>query len=94
MSRNIRPETGHKLTLYCRPRDCEPQGGSVPGGPSTLTPTPAPRPLPSKAVALSARVSPWTSHFPVLDKSLLPGSGRDPSCNTAIPPGPYPTQGW
>lgn len=62
---------------------------SVPG-PLTLTPTPrAPCPFPVKPVALSARVSPWTSHFPVLDKSLLSGSGRGPpSCNTAIPPGP------
>ena len=56
-------------------------------GPLTLTPTPrAPRPFPVKPVALSAHVSPRTSHFPVLDKSPLSGSGRGPpSCNTAIP---------
>ena len=40
------------------------------------------RPFPMKSLALSARVSPWTIHFRVLDKSPLSGPGRGPpSCN-------------
>ena len=43
-------------------------------------------PFPIKSFALSAHVSPWTTHFWVLDKSqfLVPGKGP-PSCN--ITPG-------
>ena len=41
--------------------------------------------FPIKFLALSARVSPQTIHFWVLDKSTLSGSGRDPpSCNMGI----------
>ena len=39
-------------------------------------------PFPIKSLALSARESPWTTHFQVLDKSPLSGPGRHPpSCN-------------
>ena len=39
-------------------------------------------PFPIKSLALSARVSPRTIHFQVLDKSPLSGPGRGPpSCN-------------
>ena len=47
--------------------------------------SPPGRPLPIKFLALSARVSPQTIHFWVLDKSLLLGPGRGlPSYNTYI----------
>ena len=39
-------------------------------------------PFPIKSLALSARVSHWTIHFRVLDKSPLLGPGSSPSCNT------------
>ena len=40
-------------------------------------------PFPIKSLALSARVSPRTIHFRVLDKRPLSGPGKDPpSCNT------------
>ena len=39
-------------------------------------------PFPVKFLALSAHMSPWTIQFQRLDKSLIPGPGRDPpSCN-------------
>ena len=39
-------------------------------------------PFPRKSFTLSALVSPWTTHFRVLDKSPLSGPGRGPpSCN-------------
>ena len=39
-------------------------------------------PFPTKSLALSAHVSPWTIHFRVLDKSPVSGPGRGPhSCN-------------
>ena len=41
-------------------------------------------PFPIKSLALSARVSPWTIHFRVLDKSPVSGCGRGPpSCNNS-----------
>ena len=43
-------------------------------------------PFPIKSLALSAHVSPQTTHFRVLDKSPVSGPGRDPlSCNMTIP---------
>ena len=40
-------------------------------------------PFPIKSLALSARVSPWTIHFWVLDKSPVSGPRRgSPSCNS------------
>ena len=40
------------------------------------------RPFPTKSLALSACVSPWTVYFQVLDKSPPSGPGRGPpSCN-------------
>ena len=39
-------------------------------------------PFPIKSLALSARMSPQTIHFQVLDRSLLLGSGRDLSSTT------------
>ena len=45
--------------------------------------SPAGCPFPVKSLALSARVSPWTIHFRVLDKSPLSGPGSGPpSCNS------------
>ena len=45
--------------------------------------SPSGYPFPIKAFALSARVSPQTIHFQVLDKNLLLGPGKGPpSCNT------------
>ena len=42
-------------------------------------------PFPIKSLALSARVSPRTIHFRVLDKSPLSGPGRGPlSCNSYV----------
>ena len=39
-------------------------------------------PFPIKSLALSARVSTWTIHFQLLDKSPVSGPGRGPSsCN-------------
>ena len=40
--------------------------------------SPALRPGPMKSVAFSARVSLWTVHLPMLDKSPLSGPGRGP----------------
>ena len=41
-------------------------------------------PFPTKSLALSAHVSPWTIHFQVLDKSPVLGPGRGPpSCNSS-----------
>ena len=47
--------------------------------------SPPGRPFPIKSLALSARVSPRTIHFWVLDKSPLLGPGRGPpSCNKYV----------
>ena len=44
--------------------------------------SPPRHPFPTKSLALSACVSPWTIHFLVLDKSPLSGPGRGPtSCH-------------
>ena len=49
LSRDDRPQTARKLTLYCRPRDCEPQGEQCPWAPHPHPHAPRPAPLPSKA---------------------------------------------
>ena len=44
-------------------------------------------PFPIKSLALSAHMSPWTSHFWVLDNSPVSGPGRGPpSCNRTTRP--------
>ena len=51
--------------------------------------------FPIKSPALSARVSPQTAHFRVLDKSPLSGPGRGPpSCNSARYPAPFSVSGF
>ena len=48
--------------------------------------------FPITSLALSARVSPWTIHFWVLDKSPLSGPGRGPpSCNNSVHNFPFNT---
>ena len=74
--------------------DCEPCGrvvllGSLTLLLSSLEPLPNKvslpwSPFPIKSLGLSARVSPRTVHFQVLDKSPLSGPGRGPpSCNNS-----------
>ena len=51
--------------------------------------------FPIKSPALSACVSPRTTHFWVLDRSPLSGPGRGPpSCNTARCPAPFFVSGF
>ena len=68
----IKPETANHMTeqsSWVPLPSCSPPG----------------RPFPIKSLALSARVSPRTIHFRVLDKSPLLGPGRGPpSCNRNI----------
>ena len=79
LSQNDWPETTQEIIPSYKTQDREPQGRPVLLGPHTLLLS-AQAPLPNK-VSLSARVSPWTIHFSVLDKSplLCPGRGS-PSC--------------
>ena len=50
-----------------------------------LSCSPPGRPFPIKSLALSARVSPWTVHVQVLDKSPVSGPGRGLlSCNSGV----------
>ena len=60
----IKPET---VNQEAEQSSCVPVGCSSPGAS-----------FPTKSFALSACVSPWTIHFPVLDKSPLSGPGRGP----------------
>ena len=47
-------------------------------------------PFPVKSLALSARVSPRTTHFRVLDQSQVSGPGRgSPSCNKVNKKAPF-----
>ena len=66
---NIKPETASHVaqqSSWAPLPSCSPPG----------------RPFPIKSLALSARVSPRTIHFRVLDKSPLSAPGRGPpSCN-------------
>ena len=49
-------------------------------------------PFPIKSLALSARVSPWTIHFRVLNKSPSSGPGRGPtSCNRVLKRRQFPS---
>ena len=58
-------------------RDCEPRGRAVLLGSLTLALS-ARRPFPIRPLALPARVSPWTLHFWVLDRSPLSSPGSSP----------------
>ena len=68
-------------------RDCKPCDTAVLLGSLPLLYTycfPPRCPFPIKSLALSAHVSPRTTHFWVLDKSLVSGPGRiPPSCNNS-----------
>ena len=76
--RQLRSLPHHHKTQDCKPRDLAVLLGSL----SLLL---SRAPLPNKVSCLSARVSPWTIHFQVFDKSPLLGTGRSPSsCNTGV----------
>ena len=83
MGQARRPARGN---LETNPITVKPETASRVAEQSSWVPSPScsppGRPFPITSPALSARVSPRTFHFQVLDKSLLSGPGRGlPSCN-------------
>ena len=88
-SKDSESEQLAKDNLETNPITIKPKTASHVTEQSSWVPLPScslPRhPFPIKSLALSAHVSPWPIHFPVLDKSPVSGPGRrPPSCNTRL----------